>query len=111
VDRIACVDTVLAAAVLGLTKIHDEGKFGKKAMLYGSFYLTGTAAKWAYEYTIADAGKPGLETAAVIAAVLTPILGLTGWGFKTYAADSADQRRVDAATPTTETTLVANTTG
>jgi hypothetical protein len=111
VTGIRCFYAVAGAFVLGLTRIHDEGRFGKKAMLYASFYLTWVASKWGFEYTIAEAGKPGLETAAVIGAVLTPTLGLTGWIFRTYMADSADARRVEAATPTTETTLVAKTTG
>lgn len=111
VDRIRCGYQVISALVLGATEIHDRGKFGKKAMLYASFYLTWVACKWSFEYTVAEAGKPGLETAAVLGAVLTPTLGLTGWIFKTYMADSADARRVDSAVPTTETTLVAKTTG
>jgi hypothetical protein len=87
--------------VLGLTDIHDRGKFGKKTMLYAAGWLTWTASKWAYEYTIAEAGKPGLETAAVLGAVLTPIYGLTGWVFKSYLGDSADQRRANAVAPET----------
>jgi hypothetical protein len=111
VDGMGCFYAVVGAAVLGLTRIHDEGKFGKKSMLYASFYLTWVACRWGFEYTVAEAGKPGLETAAVIGAILGPTLGLTGFVFKFYLGDSADARRVDAATPTTETTLVAKTTG
>ena len=96
VGYIRCGYQVIGALILGLTDIHDKGKFGKKAMLYASFYLTWVASKWGFEYTIAEAGKPGLETAAVIGAVLGPTLGLTGFIFKFYLADSADARAVAA---------------
>jgi hypothetical protein len=97
IDAIECFYAVVSAIVLGLTTMHDKGKFGKKATLYGSFYLTWVACKWGFEYTIAEAGKPGLETAAVIGAVLTPTLGLTGWVFKNYLSESTESQRIAAS--------------
>jgi hypothetical protein len=111
VGWIRCMYLVLGAFVLGLAEIHDKGKFGKKSILYVTLAITLWSLKWAFEYTISQSGKPGIDTAAVIAAVMAPIAGLQAACVKYYLGDSADQRRVDAGTSSTDTTIVQKTTG
>ncbi len=83
---------MVGALILGLTEIHDKGRFGKKSLLYSTLALTFWSTRWSFEYTISQSGKDGLQTAAVIAAVLAPICAMQAAVFKFYLNDSADAR-------------------
>ena len=95
---------VVGAVVLGAAEIHDKAKFGKKALHYVVLFITLWSVKWAFEYTISQSGKPGIDTAAVIAAVLTPLAGLQAMVFKYYLNESTESERIQAGTPSTVTT-------
>jgi hypothetical protein len=109
-----CLWIVVGAFVLGAMDIHDRGRLGKKLSLYAAGWMTWWSSKWTFDYATILLTKDAATMAAgaaVIASVASPVLALTGWIIKKYLEDSADQRRVEANTPSSETLLSQKTTG
>jgi hypothetical protein len=52
--------------------------------LYSTLWFTWVAFDWAGHYAFAIIGKPGIDVAAVIAAVTVPISALQAFTFKWY---------------------------
>lgn len=99
VDGIGCFYAVVGAIVLGVMQIHDKGKFGKKVMLYAAAWMTWWASKWSFDYGSILLTKPAPEMAAgaaIIAAIITPVIGLTGWVLKSYLTESTESQRIAA---------------
>lgn len=73
VEWINCAWSVIYAILNGFARTHDEGNWGRKTVSWVVLYVTLRSLEWSFEYTISQSGKPGIETAAVIAAVMGPI--------------------------------------
>ena len=95
-EYIGCGYTVAGAALNGIAEIHDSGKWGKKAILYVTLYVTLTSLKWAFEYSAGQGSRPGLDTAAVIGAVMAPIAALQSAVVAFYLRESTDSQRIAA---------------
>lgn len=67
-----CFWTISGAAINGLAKVHDEGNWGRKAVSYATLIATGRALYWAIEFA-SNSTRPGIEVAAIIAAVVAPL--------------------------------------
>lgn len=61
----------------------DEGAWFRRAYVVAAFILVWKAAVWSFAYATASK-LPGLDTAAVIAAVNTPPSTMMGFAFKHY---------------------------
>jgi len=72
-----------------LNFIH-KGQVVRRAILLWAVWLSTVVSFEMIEYSIKFSEKNGEEllgVAAVIGAILTPVLGLTGWIIKNYAAN------------------------
>jgi hypothetical protein len=99
VGWIGCGWSVVGALVTGFARVHDEGNWGRKAVSYFTLFITYTSLKWSFEYTASQSGKPGLETAAVIGAVMAPIAILQAAIAKFYFEANTRTEQIAAGQP------------
>lgn len=94
--------SVVAAVVLGFTRIIDEGNLQRKTMIWSTLGLTLYSFYWAKEYATAS---PRADTgvAMIIAAVLASVSGLQGYVFNAYlkSKDKESRRKREPTGPDT----------
>jgi hypothetical protein len=87
-------------SVGGVFRFIDRHGISRSVTLWMSVYATADSYLWAKRFAEFST-RPGIEVAAIIAAVLGAVTGLQGWVLKLY---------IDGRTPTpksTETSLLA----
>ncbi len=100
VEYFGCGFRVIGGITTGVADLLDDGKWNKKAILYVTLYITIWSLRWAFEYTISQSGSPGIDTAAVIGAVMLPISGLQAAVVKFYLDESTRSKQIDSGQPT-----------
>jgi hypothetical protein len=63
----------------------DDRLIVRRIVLFITLWMTWFAFHWSAEFALVVLDKPGLEAAAIIAAVTAPISVLQGYVFKVYS--------------------------
>lgn len=74
---------LLDLSVGGFFRFVERHSISRSVTLWLSIYATADSYLWAKKFAEVST-RPGLEVAAIVAAVLTAVTGLQGWVFKLY---------------------------
>lgn len=81
----------IEAGIVWIFALLDKTGAVRRVYLLSTFIMTWETLKWSMRYAEINATRPGIETAAVIAAVGAVVGAVQGFAFKQYTDSRGDK--------------------